>query len=358
MKSLLYILIFLCLSTYNQAQPKSYEISDVIYRYESMLNDPTETFSQISMQDQFFPCVDRLEVLESTLTQADFQLENGKGLVEYYANKDGILKLLGFKSIDPFLSVPDVVIQFFTPIPVVNEKKIENFRTEGISEYFVIYKNRNWPPPLRRWAAENGVTEIRINGSVEWNNKFERKDFFKDIYLDESIGNVIEYNLDYTATKLEVKREKWEEIDLSTEGFLQSLFKPKYHKYYSLYALGSVVETARISITPHRTFSINVEGELGSYADCTHSANDIYVFPNPTFGDINIRFENVDSPFYTFSVYSIIGKKLWTKTLNIPNSKYETFVDLPPLESGVYIYGVDTPNGKRIKSKRLVIMDF
>lgn len=358
MRLLLYISISLSLCTSINAQLKTYEINDVIYRYESMLNDPAETFSQVSMRDQYFPCVDQLVVSESTLTQADFQLDNGKGLIEYYSSKDGILNLIGFKSIDPFLSVPDVVIQFFTPIPVANNKKIENFRTNGTSDYFIIYKNKNWPPHLNKWALKNGVTEIRINGHVEWDNHFERKDFFKDIYLDESIGNVVEYNLNYTATKLEVKKEKWEEIDLSIEGFLQSLFEPKLHQYYSLYALGSVVETARISETPHRTFSINVEGELGTFTDCTHSTNDIYVFPNPTFNDVNIRFENVDSPSYTFSVYSIIGKKLWTKTLSIPNSKYETYVDLPPLESGVYIYGIDTPNGKRIKSKRLVIMDF
>jgi len=175
--------------------------------------------------------------------------------------------------------------------------------------------------------------------------------------MNEMIGNVIEHDLNYSVNKLEVKKGQWEKVDMGSEGYLQDLFAVKKEKYYSIYDLESIVEKARISILPYHSFSIQLDRDIGNYADCTHSTNDIYVFPNPTFDNVNVRIEGSENEYYILSIYNIIGKKLWSKRLNVSSKKHEEFVDLPPLEKGVYIYGVDTPNGKRIKSRRLVIMD-
>jgi hypothetical protein len=339
------------------AQNQEYIVGDVIYRYESMLEEPEELFSNIKIQNQFYPCVDVMTVSESSLAQADFQLISNTGYLEYYSYKGGVLNLLGTKSNDPFLSIPDMVIQFFTPMPIISSTHQEQFDNQGSSDFFLVYKSKNWSNELREWSEENGVSEIRINGVVEWDSRYIRKDFFSDIYLEEMMGNVIEYNKKYTVNKLEVKKGKWEKIDLNENGFLQEQFYGTTEKYNSIYPIGSVVEKARIGLEPYNTFTMYINNEIGSYADCNHGTNDIYVFPNPTFDDVKIRFDHVDSPYYIFNIYNIIGKKLWTKRINVSALKDEKLIDLPPLEKGVYIYGIDNPDGKRIKSKRLVIMD-
>jgi len=175
--------------------------------------------------------------------------------------------------------------------------------------------------------------------------------------MEESMGNVIEYNNTYSVNKLEVKRSKWQKVDLTQKGYLQDLFSDTKEKHYSIYAIGSVVETARLGVIPYNTFTMYTQASIGSHPDCTHSTNDIYVFPNPTYDDIKMRFENVDNDYYILNIYNIIGKKLWSKRIDVHSMKHEEFVDLPPFEKGVYIYGIDTPKGKRIKSKRLVIID-
>lgn len=352
---IIYITLFIGSGLIGQNQ--EYNIDGRIYRYESMLEEPIELFSNIRIQNQFFPCVDVMTVSESTLSQADFQLVSNTGYLEYYSYEDGILNLIGTKSNDPFLSIPDQVIQFFTPMPIIRSSNQEQFKSIGSSDFFLVYKSKNWPNDIKDWAEKNGITEIRINGSIAWDCRYVRKDFFRDIYMDELMGNVVEYNKTYTVNKLEVKKSKWEKIDLKQRGFLQDLFLDTQEKYYSIYAIGSVVETARIGVEPYNTFTMYTDQEIGSYTDCSHGTNDIYVFPNPTFDDVKIRFENVDSDYYIFNIYNVIGKKLWTKRIDVNSMKVERYIDLPPLEKGVYIYGIDNPKGKRIKSKRLVIMD-
>ena len=357
MKFSLAIFIVLSLSLGGTAQQTRYEIDDVLYRYESVLEDATDLFSNIKIQNQFYPCVDEMTVAESTLSQADFQLVSNTGYLEYYSYGDNYLNLLGMKVHDPFLTIPDMIIQFFTPIPVIRLSNQEQFSSEGTSDFFLVYKRKNWPDSLQDWANENDVTEIRINGSIEWDSRYIRKDFYKNLYMEESMGNVIEYNNTYSVNKLEVKRSKWQKVDLTQKGYLQDLFSDTKEKYYSIYAIGSVVETARLSIIPYNTFTMYTQAPISSHPDCTHSTNDIYVFPNPTYDDIKMRFENVDNHFYILNIYNIIGKKLWSKRIDVHSMKHEEFVDLPPFEKGVYIYGIDTPKGKRIKSKRLVIID-
>ena len=351
------ILFFLAAVITVNAQDKEYALEGRYFRYESILHDTTDLFSNIKIQEQFYPCVDALEVVESSLSQSDFKLVSNKGYTEYYAYKDDVLSLIGKMSNDPFLSISDMTIQFFKPIPLIRKLNPERFSSEGSSEFFLAYKSKHWPENLKDWAEKNGVTEIRITGLVEWDNAYLRKDFFKDIYMNELIGNVLEYDFTYQVSKLEIKKGQWEKIDMASAGYLQDLFSVKTEKYYSIYDMGSVVEKARINVTPYNSFSIQMDRSIGNYSDCSHSANDIYVFPNPTFDDVNIRIESSENEYYTISIYNIIGKKLWTKKIEVHSQKHEEFIDLPPLEKGVYIYGVDTPNGKRIKSKRLVIMD-
>jgi hypothetical protein len=339
------------------AQQNEYKVEDRYFRYESILGDTTNLFSNINIHKQFYPCVDELEVKESSLVQGDFELVSQTGYTEFYAYKDSVLSLIGRKAIDPFLSIPNMTIQFFIPIPLIRKIKTKQFRHQGNSEFFLAYKSKYLPQNLKKWTTEQGITEIRITGVVDWDNKFVRNDFYKDIFMTEMMGNVIAHDINYKVVKLEIKKGKWEKVDLEAKGFLQDLFSEKKEKYYSFYELKSVVEIARINSIPFNTFSIQLDRSIGDYPNCSHSKNDIYVFPNPTFDNVNIRIEGSEYKYYTLSIYNIIGKKLWSKRINVNSQKHEEFVDLPPLEKGVYIYGVDTPNGKRIKSRRLVIID-
>jgi len=161
-----------------KAQKDEYVIGDRFFRYESILQDTTDLFSNIRIQEHFYPCVDDLSVTESSLRQGDFELISNTGYTEFYAYKDSILSLIGKKSTDPFLSISNMTIQFFKPIPLIKKLKPEQFRNQGNSEFFLSYKSKFWPQKLKNWAEDKGITEIRITGAVEWDNEFIRKDFF------------------------------------------------------------------------------------------------------------------------------------------------------------------------------------
>lgn len=58
---------------------------------------------------------------------------------------------------------------------------------------------------------------------------------------------------------------------------------------------------------------------------------------------------------YTFNLYNIIGKKLHTIPFTNQNGE-KILIKLEGLSKGTYIYSVDSPEGKKIQTKRLMIM--
>ena len=81
----------------------------------------------------------------------------------------------------------------------------------------------------------------------------------------------------------------------------------------------------------------------------------VYVYPNPTFGDVRFEFFNLPDGNYELNVYNVLGKQLWETEASIQN---ETVIqaDLTFLKRGTYFYSLIDENGKRIVTRRLVII--
>ena len=82
---------------------------------------------------------------------------------------------------------------------------------------------------------------------------------------------------------------------------------------------------------------------------------DIYVNPNPSFGDVRFELFNLPKGEYTIEVYSILGVLLRSIELEAAGSMSYP-VNLSDLNKGTYIYRLVDPTGKTVRSKRLVII--
>ncbi len=81
----------------------------------------------------------------------------------------------------------------------------------------------------------------------------------------------------------------------------------------------------------------------------------VYVYPNPTFGDVRFEFFNLPEGKYELSVYNMLGKKLWSVEENILNEQV-ILADLTFLRRGTYFYSLIDESGKRIVTRRLIII--
>lgn len=82
----------------------------------------------------------------------------------------------------------------------------------------------------------------------------------------------------------------------------------------------------------------------------------IIIYPNPSYGDVRFEFVSFKPGTYRVDVRTVIGKKIWSKHMEIkaPNSSYKE--DLSFLPKGTFLYSIISSTGETIATKRLVIM--
>ncbi len=82
---------------------------------------------------------------------------------------------------------------------------------------------------------------------------------------------------------------------------------------------------------------------------------DIFVYPNPSFGNVRFDFLNLAPGYYDLEVYNILGTKLRTEHIFV-NGMKTLPLDLTRLKKGTYIYRLVDSQKNTIRSKRLVII--
>ncbi len=76
------------------------------------------------------------------------------------------------------------------------------------------------------------------------------------------------------------------------------------------------------------------------------------IFPNPTSGNITIRFDAIDAPSRV-TIFDIYGKQVWQQ--KTPTSQDVLQVDLSKLQSGTGMYFVSTSNGDDHQTQRVIL---
>jgi hypothetical protein len=77
------------------------------------------------------------------------------------------------------------------------------------------------------------------------------------------------------------------------------------------------------------------------------------LFPNPNNGIMTLEYHTATEETVVFGIYTIEGKLVKSKTLNIKNNSIE--INAEELNAGVYYYEIKE-GGKRVKTQKLVIV--
>ncbi len=91
-----------------------------------------------------------------------------------------------------------------------------------------------------------------------------------------------------------------------------------------------------------------------STADISLKTADVKTYPNPTYGDVTFELSNLPKGDYSVVLYNIIGKKLWSKEFDTNSNKLST--NLNYLRRGTYFYSILDASGRKIATKRIMII--
>jgi hypothetical protein len=84
-----------------------------------------------------------------------------------------------------------------------------------------------------------------------------------------------------------------------------------------------------------------------------NALNTLVLFPNPSDGRVFLKGDDLDQSKYTVSVYSMVGKQLFMKEVDLSN-QYDRVFDLSHLNPGLYFVTVSTGNTEQ-KTLKLIL---
>lgn len=81
----------------------------------------------------------------------------------------------------------------------------------------------------------------------------------------------------------------------------------------------------------------------------------VRTYPNPAFDKLNIELSNFENNNYTIKMYNIIGKQIWEKSYAVQDER-TIKLDVSKLRKGTYLYTIFDENGRRVTTRRFIII--
>ena len=351
-KSLL-LSILVCVSSHDVTS-QSYTVGDSLYIYSTGLERPIDDITNVSIYDFQFPCIDILVIEQSDLPHIDYQYSRSDGHKAYYATMDGLLLSKGYYGSDPYFNIPETHIQYFGGIPVKNTSQLEDINRKGKASFFLQYKAIDLPDDIQNSLLVEGISSIRLEVEIEWETSYGS---IEDTYFIGDPLSVYKVNTRYSLSPLsiEIKKNNWSSIERSSSELLNLYFADKVYSYVSYFNVDDNNMLAKVSSEPNYEIVFISTDETLSLTDCEHKGIQLYVYPNPTYGALNIKYNNIEAEALTFSLYNIVGIKLWSESTKVDDSG-KTSILLPSVEKGVYLYCVKDQNGEILQSRRLTVI--
>ena len=122
------------------------------------------------------------------------------------------------------------------------------------------------------------------------------------------------------------------------------------------------VDIAHINIKPFQKTIIEsifyrIDVKPKSVLPCKGvNERNVYLFPNPTFGDVFLKFDGYGPGEYSFVVYNIIGKQISKVSFELPLGEEQTKITMPKLTKGTYLYSINNDKNKSLVTRRLSII--
>ncbi len=274
----------------------------------------------------------------------------------YYRKENGVIYEEGRSGLDPLtnevpLSVKNTGVAIYRTTPLEYEDTSNNNYS-----FEVKFSGELIPDTL----LENvPITPDSVRITVD-NTREGTVDAWGSLELPDGTYDVLRERVTISSeTVIEVKTFLgWLEIDPALLGGLGDLFAPTSTDSYRFYADGVKEVLAQVNIDEDGVVtraSIRARDLNSSAIVLRPDESEVFVHPNPSFGNVSFEFVNLKRGYYSIQVSNILGKRLYNQRFFVDqNARINE--DLSFLSKGTYIYTITNESGERISTKRLVIL--
>jgi len=115
-------------------------------------------------------------------------------------------------------------------------------------------------------------------------------------------------------------------------------------------------EIENLSVEPGKTYWLQLDGSNGAMGNFSVDlvSNSLDVFPNPSNGLFDVIISNINNGNADIAVYSLVGKLLFKRQLEVTQDSNHFHFDLSTFPGGLYVVKASI-NGTTMKSKLMIV---
>lgn len=296
-------------------------------------------------------------IFYSSFEEADLLLIEPDKKERYFRIGEQDILEIGYVGKDPFFPFMNSVVKYEeNPVAFRSSIQQSQHETTETYSYRMLYPKNELPKSLQRDLVKK-IDTLEVIATI---NRFWYHMGTGKAFLPDDIYNVLcqkrEENYTYRISLLVdgKKIEPTRSVSRTLENYWIDKTVYSYHYYKESKPLEMAIlfvdsndKVLSAKYMPSDINSVTLNQNLGDQV--------IMAFPNPTFGDIRFNFQNYEEGMYTIEVYNVIGKMIWSQHLNLDQSGIVK-ENMGHLRKGTYLYSIFDSDGKKLMTKRLVII--
>ncbi len=337
------------------AQLQLPQISDTLFMYRTLVDFSQTLEQQVNFYNIDFPCLSTMAVTDSEMPRTDFEFLNldGKGITLGY--NDNVLLIKGIRKGITYLDKQTDYVQFRNGIPLINLQDPVKTSHNGVEDIYLEYDVLDVDEPLMIWCQIFGYERLRLKLRIKYNSQYldyNRLSRFDDQYFHSVRTNYIEY-----VEELGGKKDgEWQAISLDEIPNEIIQFEKSRTDFVSYYTNNESIPAIIKYDSPDASIEFYMKVKGMSLPECNTNRKHVYVYPNPTYDELNIKMVGQEIGEYEVSIFNVVGKRLWASTF--VNGEEDVFSwGLPYLPKGIYLYNIKDSEGRYIQARRLTILE-
>ncbi len=286
----------------------------------------------------------------------DYLIKDVNSVVRYYKKKKNEVFEIAIERPHPMNSDYNCFSQYKIPkLMRYVEMKYKDDKSTNSIIYFNL-PGKDIPPIIRKRLP---ITADSLRVKIEEIQDL-RIDAWGSLRLSYNTFDVLrqEQNV-FITTSVEVYGAgKWSTINSNILDPNKDLLGDRTERYYIFYAKDSKEPIAKVKINvSERPISAEFKASTSMKLINVESGQRAFILsPNPSFGDVKLEMLNIDYGQYTFEIYNVIGKKIWSDKLLVNRNLESYKFDFSFLGKGTFLWAITNSHGVRLTTKRLVII--
>lgn len=289
--------------------------------------------------------------------ESDYALRMYDQTIKYYKKEGKELYLLGQYGFIIGQQFVSALVKYDYPFLVNYPSAVHQQSWEYSSTATIQFPASELQPGSLEYLPVS-ADSIRIVMDLERRTKRDAEGTLKyEIIFDDVVRNFTIENYKYRML-LRVGDKPWQDFTRYVD--MEDLFGPSLLYQYDFSNKNYGLPVATVTVNSMTRKPIMVKYWVRSYLDRFQRADqlmepDIFAFPNPAIGYVNIELNNLKPGKYRIALYNFLAQQVFQMPVKVTTNE-TVRIDISEFDKGPYLYGLIDQYGRRILTKRLTIM--